>query len=129
MTLNCELCESEFSVLSAKLIPKLSKICFHCTCIWTKGLYSRDLMFWANFIFTIFSLVFVPLFSKDFTDILRIYELRKIYNKMPKYCKKLVLTIITYEASSSFIWGLNYIPVNIIENIPKWIKDTFATKS
>ena len=30
--------------------------------------------------------MFFPLFSKDYTDILKIYELPKIYNKMHKYC-------------------------------------------
>ena len=31
MTLNSELCQSEFSVLSGRLIIKLSKTCFLCT--------------------------------------------------------------------------------------------------
>ena len=38
-------------------------------------------MFCSNFNLTTFSLMFFPLFSKVFTDILRIYELPKIYNK------------------------------------------------
>ena len=38
-------------------------------------------MFCSHFNLTTFSLMFFPLFSKVFTDILRIYELPKIYNK------------------------------------------------
>ena len=48
-------------------------------------------MFCSNFNFTIF--------SKVFTDILKIYELHKIYYKIP-YCQILVLTIIIYQANS-----------------------------
>ena len=44
--------------------------------------------------------MFFPLFSRVFTDILKIYELPKIYNKIPKYCQTLVLTIFIYHAKS-----------------------------
>ena len=44
--------------------------------------------------------MFFLFFSKVFTNILKIYKLLKIYNKMPKYCQTLVLTIITYQANS-----------------------------
>ena len=50
--------------------------------------------------YNIFTIMFFPLFSKFFTDILKIYELPKIYNKKPKYCQTLVLTIIIYQANS-----------------------------
>ena len=45
-------------------------------------------------------LQFYNISTKDFTDILKIYELPKIYNKIPKYCQTLVLTIIIYQANS-----------------------------
>ena len=51
---------------------------------------SRDLMFCSNFSFTIFSLMFFPLLPKVFADILKIYELPKIYNNVPKYCQTIV---------------------------------------
>ena len=38
-------------------------------------------MFCSNFGLTIFSVIFFPLFLKIFTDILKIYELPKIYQK------------------------------------------------
>ena len=57
-------------------------------------------MFCSNFSFTIFSLMFFSLFSKVFADILEIYELPKIYNEIPKYCQKPVLTIIIYQTNS-----------------------------
>ena len=38
--------------------------------------------------------IFTNALSKILTDILKIYELPKIYNKKPKYCLTLVLTII-----------------------------------
>ena len=40
--------------------------------------------------------MFFPLFSKVFTNILKIYELTKIFNAIPKYCQALVTTIIMY---------------------------------
>ena len=44
--------------------------------------------------------MFFPLFLKVFTDILKIYELSKRYNKIPKYFLTLVLTIIIYQTNS-----------------------------
>ena len=41
--------------------------------------------FRSNFNLATFSLMFFPLFSKVFTDILKIYELLKIKTKIPKY--------------------------------------------
>ena len=86
----------------------------------TKWLYSSDLMFYSNFRFTIFSLMLFPLLTKVFTDILKIYELPKIYNNRSKFCQKLVLTIIIYQANSmsNFIWLLNYTPINFVKNAP-----------
>ena len=74
--------------------------------------------------------MFFPLFSKVFTDILKIYELPKIYNKIPKYCQTLVLTMIMYQANSmsNLIWLLNYTPINFIENKQFGAKDSFGTK-
>ena len=65
-----------------------------------KWLYSRDLIFCSKSSFAIFLLMFFPLFSKVFTNILKVYELPKIYNKIPKYSQELVLTIIIYQANS-----------------------------
>ena len=41
-----------------------------------------------------FDNIFTNFLSKVFTGILKIYELPKIYNKNPKYCQTLTLTII-----------------------------------
>ena len=123
MTLNCELCQSEFSVLSGRLPVSSAHM-------WAKWLYSIDLMFCSNFSFTIFSLMLFPLFSKVFTVILKIYELPKIYNKIPKYYQPLVLTIIIFQAHSmsQFHLALNYTPINFIENVP-WGKKTLLAQN
>ena len=45
------------------------------------------------------------LFSKVFTDILKIYELPKVYNKISKYCQTLQIlgrTFFKYSAKSPF---------------------------
>ena len=82
MTLNYELCQSGFSVLSHRPIVRLSKICFLCTYVDQMKIQKRfDVCF--NFNFTTFSLIFFPLFSKFFTNIVKIYKLPKIYNKIP----------------------------------------------
>ena len=44
--------------------------------------------------------IFTNVLSKVFTDILKIYDLPKIYNKRPKHCQTFVLTIIIYQANS-----------------------------
>ena len=44
--------------------------------------------------------MFFLLFSKVFTNILKIHELPKIYNKIPKYFYTLVFTKIIYQANS-----------------------------
>ena len=44
--------------------------------------------------------IFTNVLSKVFTDILKIYELPEIYNKIPKYCQTLALTIIIFQANS-----------------------------
>ena len=44
--------------------------------------------------------IFTNVLSKVFTDILKIYELTKTYNKKPKYCQALVLTLIIFQATS-----------------------------
>ena len=43
---------------------------------------------------------FFPLLPKVFSNILKIYELPKIYNNLAKYCQTLVLTIIIYQVNS-----------------------------
>ena len=44
-------------------------------------------------------MLFFPLFSKVFTDILKTYERLKVLNKIPKYSQTLILTIINYTAN------------------------------
>ena len=95
MTLSYELFQNDFSVLSGRLVIKLSKICFLCTYV-DEMITQERLMLCFKFSFTIFLLMFFPLFSKVFTNILKIYELPKIYNKI---LKKL-LTIIIYQVNS-----------------------------
>ena len=63
-----------------------------------KNCWPPWLMFRSKFSFTIF--LFFPLFSKVSTNILKIYELPKINNTIPKYYQTLVLTIIIYLANS-----------------------------
>ena len=58
-------------------------------------------MFCSKFSFAIFLLMFFPLFLNVFTNILNIYKLPELYNKIPKYCQTLVLTIIIYQANST----------------------------
>ena len=114
MILNYELCpQSYLTGLSKNCQKSVSSV--H---IETKWLYSRDLMFCSNFNFTIFSLIFSPLFPKVFNGILKIYELLKIYHKI-LYCQMLFLTIIIYQANSvPNSWLLKYTPINFVENMP-----------
>ena len=128
MTLNCELCQSEFSVLSRRIMIKLSKICFLCTYV-DQMIIQQRLTFCPKFSFTIFLLMFFPLFSKVFTNILKTYELLKI-NTIPKFCQTLVLTIIIYQANSMSQLHLasKLTPINFIENVPSGAKDSFGTK-
>ena len=44
--------------------------------------------------------MFFPLCAKVFINILKIYELPKVNNTIPKYCQTLVLTIAIYQANS-----------------------------
>ena len=90
MTFNCELCQSEFLVLSGRIIMKLSKICFSWVYV-DQMIIQQRLMFNAKFNFIIFLLMFFPLFSKVFSNILKIYELTKINNTIPTYCQKTCL--------------------------------------
>ena len=80
-------------------------------------------MFWSNFSFKRFSLMLFPLFSKVFTDMLKIYEPPKLYKKIPKYCQTLFLKIIIYQANA-----MNYTHISFIENVPKEAKKSFSTK-
>ena len=122
MTFNCELCQSEFSVLPGRIIMKLSKICFLCSYI------QQRLMFCSKFSFTIFLLMFFPLCSKVFTNILKIYELPKINNTIPKYCQTLLLTIIIYQANSMSQLHLASELYPFIGNGPLGAKNSFGTK-
>ena len=120
MTFNCELCQSEFSVLSTRFIMKLSKICFLYAYV-DKMIIQQRLMFCSKFSFTIFLLMFFPLFSKVFTNILKIYELPKIYNRILK--KLLTMSSTRSILCHNFIWLLKF-----IENVHLGAKDSFDTK-
>ena len=99
MTFNCELCQSEFSVLQGRIIMNLSKICFLCTYV-DKMIIQQGLLFCSKFSFPTFFLIPFPLCSKVFINISKIYEIPKINNTIPKYCQTLLLTIITHQANS-----------------------------
>ena len=43
--------------------------------------------------------MFVLLLHKISTDILKISDMPNIYNKIPKYCKTLLVTITIYQAN------------------------------
>ena len=81
---NCELCQSWFSVLSVRLIIKLLKICFLFTYVDQMVIQQRFNVLLQLQFYNVFYNV-LPLFWKVFTDILEIYELPKVYNKIPKY--------------------------------------------
>ena len=129
MSFNGELCQSEFSVLSGRIIMKLSKIYSLCTYV-DKMIIQQRLMFCSKFSFKIF-LLFFSLCSKVFTNILKIYELPKINNTIPKYCQTHVLTIIIYQANSMSQLQLvssELYPINFTENVALGEKDSFGPK-
>ena len=84
-----------FKVSSQSYLPGLSKECFFCTYV-DQITIKQVLSFCFKFSFTIVLLMFFWLFSNVFTNILKIYELTKIDNKI---LKKL-LTIIIYQVNS-----------------------------
>ena len=72
--------------------------------------------------------MFFPLCSKVFTNILKIYELPKINNTIPKYCQTLLLTIIIYQANSMSQLHLASELYPFIGNGPLGAKNSFGTK-
>ena len=87
-------------------------------------------MFCSNFNFTMFSLIFFPFFPKVFTSILKIYELLKIYHKIP-YCQ--IYTCLNNnelqgQFCPNFIWRLNYTSISFVENMPQDANYSFGTK-
>ena len=93
VTLNFKLCQSGFSVLPGRLIRK-SKICLLCPYV-DQMIIQQKLKFFSSSIFTIFSLMFFPLLWTVFTDMLKIYELPKVYNK--KYLNIATKTCFTWQ--------------------------------
>ena len=93
MILNCELFQSELLVLSVWLIKNMFPL--HI-CRPNDYTIETIVLLQIQFSFTIFLLMFFPLFSNVFTNILKIYQLPKIYNKI---LRKL-LTIIIYQVNS-----------------------------
>ena len=81
---NCELCQSWFSVLSVRLIIKLLKICFLFTYVDQMVIQQRFNVLLQLQFYNVFYNV-LPLFWRVFTDILKIYELPKVHNKILKY--------------------------------------------
>ena len=64
-----------------------------------------------------------PFFFKNFTDILKIYELPKVYNKIPKYSKKKTLVLLNnnnlpIQFCAPTAPSFSAIPLNCIENVP-----------
>ena len=72
--------------------------------------------------------MFFPLCSIVFTNLLKIYELPKINNTIPKYCQTLVLTIIIYQANSMSQLHLASEIYPFIENVLLGAKDSLGTK-
>ena len=120
MTLNCELFQSEFSVLSGRLIKNMFPLHICRPNDYTieisvllqfYNIYNFTIL---QFSFTIFLLTFLPLFSKLITNILKIYERPKTYKILKKW-----FTIIIYQVNSmsqvhlasEFYWMY-------IENVP-----------
>ena len=91
MTLNCEQFQNEFSVLSGRVVKHMFPL--H---ICRPNDYTIEILFCFKFSFTIFLTRFFPLFSNVFTNIVKIYELPNIYNKI----LKILLTIIIYQINS-----------------------------
>ena len=91
ITLNCELFQSEFSVLSSWLIKNMFPL--H---ICRPNDYTIKIIVFLQIQFNSVFTNVLPVFSNVFTNILKIYELPKIYNKI---LKKL-LTIIIYQVNS-----------------------------
>ena len=92
--------------------------------------HTREISYFAP---TIFLLMFFPLFSKVFPDILKIYELPKIYNKIPKYWQTLVLTIIILQANSMSQLHLAFDFINLTlltlsKMCPRVAKNSFGIK-
>ena len=73
LTVNC------FKVSSQSYLAGLSKICFLCIYV-EQMIIQQRLIFCFKFSFTILLLMFLTLFSKVVTNILKIYELSKIYD-------------------------------------------------
>ena len=110
MSFNCDQCQSEFLVLSGRIITKLSKTCFPWAYV-DQMIIQQRLMFGAKFSFIIFLLMFFPLFSQVFSNILKIYELTKINNTVPTSCQKTCLNNNHlpgqfYVTNSSSFWTL-----------------------
>ena len=109
-----------FKVSYQCYLAGLSKVCFLCIYV-DQMIIQKRLLFCFKFSFTIFLLMFFPIFSNLFTDILKIYELPKIYNKILK--KLLTMSSTRSILCHNFIWLLKF-----IENVHLGAKDSFGTK-
>ena len=77
MAYNCELLQSEFSFLSGRLIKNIFPL--H---ICRPNDYTIEIIVLLQIQIYNILLMFFPLFCNVFTNILKIYELPKIYNKL-----------------------------------------------
>ena len=90
-------------------------------------------MFSLNFSFTIFSLTIFPLFWKPFTDILGVYELPKVHNKVSNYRKKTLSLLSNYHLTGQFCApgapGFSTkLLLNLLKMCPRGTKDFLGTK-
>ena len=108
-----------FKVSSQSYLAGLWKICFLCTYA-DQMIIHYWLVFCFRFSFTIFLLMFLPLFSKVVTNILKIYEL-------PKICKilKKLFTIIIYQVNSM---SKLHLASELYWKCTLGAKDSFGTK-
>ena len=115
MTLNCELCQSDFSVLSSRLIIKLTKICFLCTYI-NQMIIEQGLMCCFEFIYAIFwSLGLLPWFSayKLWVKWVCIHpgnnpgHIRQTHSRFPNICGCLTLNKMHIKYTSLAVCLIN----------------------
>ena len=96
MTLNCELFQSEFSVLSGRLMKNMLPL--H---IRRPNDYTIEIIVLLQIKIRNTLLMFFPLFSNFFTNILKIYELPRIYNKVLKKLFTIIIYQVNYVTISS----------------------------
>ena len=102
MTLICELFQSECSVLSGRLIKSMFPLHIRRPNYYTKEIIVLLSIQFYNIFTNVLSNIF-----KRFTNILKIYELPKTYNKILK--KLLTMSSPRSVPCHNFIWHLKFI--------------------